>query len=184
MPLSLEINGDKEFWDPIRNEFISCKKQKITLEHSLISISRWESKWHIPFLDSGLSTQEQLIDYIKCMCVSSNVDPMVFYVIAASPDLIKIISDYIADPMTATWFSEDQRSRYKKEKITSEIIYYLMISYGIPSEYEKWHLNRLLTLIRVCAIKNEPTKKMGINDVFSQNRALNAARRAAMKSRG
>lgn len=184
MPLVLEIADDNDIWDPINNEFISCKKQKVLLEHSLISISRWEAKWHVPFLDTGFSNQDQLIDYIKCMCVSSNVDPSVFKVIAASPNLINKITDYISDPMTATWFSEDSMPKNKKEKITSEIIYYLMISYGIPSEYEKWHLNRLLTLIRVCAIKNEPSKKMGMNDIMSQNRALNAARRAAMKSRG
>jgi hypothetical protein len=185
MPLTITVPGDsEEIWDPISNEFITCKKQKVTLEHSLVSISKWEAKWHIPFLEEGLKTQEQLIDYIRCMTITQNVDDNVFKLIAASPSLLNQVTEYMADPMTATWFSEDKTPTRSREKMTSELIYYMMIAFNIPPEYQKWHLQRLLTLIRICSIKNEPPKKMGKNEIRSHNRALNAARRKRLGSPG
>lgn len=185
MPITITVPGEQdELWDPVTNSFVTCKKQKITLEHSLVSISKWESKWHIPFLENGMTTQEQLIDYIKCMTITQNVDDEVFKIIALSPSLLTQLTDYMANPMTATWFSEDNRPKRSREKMTSELIYYFMIAYNIPPEYQKWHLRRLLTLIRICSIKNEPPKKMSKSEVRSHNRALNAARRNRLGSKG
>ena len=183
MPLPLTIDA-KEFWDPNKNEFITIKPQKLVLEHSLVSISKWEAKWHIPFIEEGLKTQEQLEHYIQCMTITQNVDPLVYRVIALSPDLLDQITDYISNPMTATWFNESKKLPRSSEKMTSELIYYLMIAYNIPAEYQRWHLNRLLTLIRICSIKNEPPKKMGKNEIMNSNRALNAARRKRLGSKG
>ena len=171
-----------ELYDSNANLFITLNEQSITLEHSLLSISKWESKWHKPFLTDEPKTNEELLDYIKCMTLTPNVNPLVYS--ALSADSIEEIFSYINDPMTATWFRQSQAKRNKKEIITSEVIYYLMISYGVPFECQKWHLNRLLTLIRVCEEKNAPPKKMGRQDALSQQRSLNELRRKAMKSKG
>lgn len=183
MPLTLIIENE-ELWDPQKDEFITVKPQKIVLEHSLVSISKWEAKWHVSFIDDGFKSQEQLEHYIKCMTITQNVDPMVFKVICSSSALMNQITDYISDPMSATWFSENKQQTRKKEKMTSELIYYLMIAYNVPAEYQKWHLNRLLTLLRICGIKNEPPKKMGKNEIINSNRALNAARRKRLGTKG
>lgn len=182
--LPLEIPAS-EFWDPVKESFIVTKKQTINLEHSLVSISKWESKWHKAFLDKGLSSVEEAVDYIRCMTITQNVDPEVYTLIVNSPALFQKVSDYINDPMSATTFNERKSgSGGNREVITSELIYYWMTAFNIPSEYQKWHLNRLLTLIRICGIKNEPPKKMGRNELRAQNRALNAARRSRIGSKG
>ena len=155
------------------NEFIECKGCSIALEHSLVSISKWESKWHKPFLTKEQKTSEEMLDYIKCMTLTQNVDPNVYLVL--SKDNIEKIQAYMDDPMSATWFSEHSANK-NGEVVTSELIYYWMISLQIPIEFQKWHLNRLMTLIRVCDVKNQPTKKMKPNDVLRQNAKLNAAR--------
>lgn len=167
------------FFDESTDTFITVKPQRLELEHSLVSLSKWESKWHVPFLDNDKLTPEQLIDYIRCMTITKNVDPLVYQML--TKDDICSIKEYIDDPMTATWFAEDANKnkanpRYKKEVITSELLYYAMIALQIPVEFEKWHLNRLITLIRVCKIKNEPKKKMSKHELMSRNMALNEAR--------
>ncbi len=183
--LEVVIPG-QECFNEETNEFIEIKQTTLRLEHSLVSLTKWESRWHKPFLGKtkadSQKTAEETIDYIKCMTVTQNVDPMVYNFIPQS--VINEISRYIDDPMTATWFSDDQKGGAKDEVITSEILYYQMITLGIPFECQKWHLNRLLTLIRVCALKNAPAKKMTQKELAKRNSALNAARRKAMKSKG
>ncbi|UNI72534.1 MAG: hypothetical protein [Chaetfec virus UA24_144] len=175
----------KEFFNEETMEFVVVKEQEIKLEHSLLSVSKWESKWHKPFLgqgDDAVKTDEELLDYIRCMTVTSKVDPIVYFAIPALE--IDRINDYISDPMTATWFSKDARGGYSREIITAELIYYWMIALNIPFECEKWHLNRLLTLIQVCNIKNQPPKSMKKNEVYQRNRDLNAQRRKQLGTTG
>lgn len=177
---------EQEFFNADKNEFFTIKGATFKIEHSLVAVAKWESKWHVAFLDDKVEkTQEMLIDYIKCMTISQNVDPNIYEHLPAS--VIEEINNYIEDPMTATTFREDKKGGRKGEFITNEIIYYWMIAQNIPLECEKWHLNRLMTLIRVCAEKNNEQQghnKMSRKAVMSQNRALNAARRKASGSRG
>lgn len=170
-----------EMFNEETSEFVSCKKQDLCLEHSLVSISKWESKWKKPFMGKEAKTSEETIDYIRCMTITKNVDPNCYLGIPIS--ILKEINAYIDDSMTATWFRE-QKGRPNREIITSELIYYWMIAYTIPFECQKWHLNRLLTLIRICSIKNAPAKKMSKSEVLANNRKLNAARRSKAHSRG
>ena len=186
MSLKIEVKG-AELFDESTQRFIEVKPTVLTLEHSLIAVSKWESKYHIPFLKEDEKTPEQLEYYFKCMTINQNVDPNVYKNLTISQQ--KEILDYIHDPMTATWFGDDDKKPgkgrgRKTEIITSELIYYWMVAHNIPSEYEKWHLNRLLTLIQVCNSYNQPPKKMSKNDIIRNNDALNAARRAAMRTRG
>ena len=171
-----------ELFNEQTREFSVVKEQTIQLEHSLVSLSKWESKWHKPFLTKDNKTIEETVDYIRCMTTSQNVDPNVYLCI--TDEILDQVSAYIEDSMTATWFSEGKNKSINKEIITAEIIYYWMISLNIPFECQKWHLNKLLTLIRVCNIKNSPPKKMSKADLLSKNRALNKARRQAHNSRG
>ena len=179
--LTVVIPETEEF-DPRTNCFYTKKRQVLSLEHSLVSLSKWESKWKKPFLSNKEKTQEETIDYIRCMTITTNVDPEVYYRIPRS--VIKQINEYIADPMTATTFSEDPNQRKSHEIVTAEIIYYWMVALQIPFECQKWHLNRLIALIRVCNIKNTPNKKMSRGEIMKRNSALNAARRKASGSRG
>lgn len=171
-----------ELWDEKRQEFVQSGDVSLQLEHSLLSISKWESKWHKPFLLKKDKTREELLDYIKCMTVTPNVDPTTY--VCLSEDNIRQIRDYIEDPMTATTFSKEEDSRPSREIITSEIIYYWMVSHNIPFECQKWHISRLITLIRVCNIKNAPPKKRGKRETASRYAALNAARRKQLNTRG
>ena len=173
---------ETEQWDEVNQEFITSNRQILRLEHSLVSLSKWESKWKKPFLSNKEKTYEETIDYIKCMTLTQNVNDTVYNLL--DKDNIEKINKYIGDPMTATTFKEDSNKKGGREIITSELIYYWMISLNIPFECQKWHLNRLLTLIKVCGIKNQPPKKMSKKDVMSRNAALNAARRKQMNSRG
>ena len=187
--LKLYIEG-RELFDEETSSFYSIKPQTISIEHSLVSISKWESKWHKPFLknahnsNTGISTTEEFIDYVKCMTLTQNVNPLVYACL--SNENINQIAEYIEDPMTATTFSDTRPGGSDNSVITAELIYYNMISYGVPMECQKWHLNRLLALLRVCAIKNssESGKKMSKSEVMARNRALNAQRRAKHGTRG
>lgn len=172
----------KELFDEKTQTFFSTKEQTIVLEHSLVSLSKWESKWHKPFLTQDEKTLPETIDYIKCMTITQNVDDDSYNFLSGSN--IKEINNYISDPMTATTFYEDPQRAGKKETVTSELIYYWMISLNIPMECQKWHLNRLLTLIRVCNVKNAPPKKMGKGEIMRRNAALNAARRKQFNTKG
>ncbi len=176
--LFLEVGG--EFFDEKKEEFIELKKQTIKLEHSLISVSKWESKYHLPFLNTEM-TNEQTIDYIKCMTISRDVDDKIYDFLLDSN--FEAIVKYINDPMSATTIN-DFRKGSSREIITSEIIYYWMIECNVPLECEKWHLNRLLTLIKVIDLKRAPAKKMSKGEIMARNRALNDARRKANHSKG
>lgn len=172
-----------EGFDDEKQEFIPLvKEQTLQLEHSLVSLSKWESKWNKAFLSKEEKTMEETIDYIKCMTITQNVNPEVYDRLSRSN--IEDINDYVAAPMTATTFHNDTQKGRGTETVTSELIYYWMISLNIPMECQKWHLNRLLTLIRVCNIKNTPPKKRSKKDIASQYASLNAARRKQLNSKG
>lgn len=174
---------DEEQWDELNERFVYKKGCKIQLEHSLLSLSKWESKWCIPFMGTNDMTDEQVIDYIKCMTITQNV-PDEVYERLTDKHFIQV-RDYIDAPMTATWINDAEKpGKINNEKITSELIYYWMVALQIPFECQKWHLNRLITLIRVCNIKSQPPKKMSRQEIANRNRALNEARRKAMKSKG
>lgn len=179
--LQITVPG-MEFWDEKKEEFVYLDEKTIQLEHSLVSISKWESKWHKPFLLKDEKTTDEILDYIKCMTVTQNVKPDVYWRLTS--DNVNEIKAYIEDSMTATTFYEDGVTKGSREVVTSELIYYWMVALGIPSEYQKWHLNRLLTLIRVCNVKNAPPKKRSKRDIMSRNAALNAARRKQYNTRG
>ena len=171
-----------EQWDESTQEFVYSKAQTLQLEHSLISLSKWESKWHKPFLSKTEKTTEETIDYIRCMTLTQNVKPEVYSNL--SVENILQVNEYIENPMTATTFVENRDGKRSREIITAELIYYWMISLNIPVEFEKWHLNRLLTLIRVCNIKNQPPKKRSRREIMSQNASLNAARKQQLNTNG
>lgn len=175
-----------EYYDDDKGEFINIPSQTLMLEHSLLSISKWEAKWKKPFLvEKPPKTEEESLDYIRCMTINHrSVDPRCYMGLTA--DHMRQIAEYIDDPMTATTFSNKHTSQNgrRKQIITSELLYYDMTACNIPFECEKWHLNRLLTLINICAIKNQPEKTMKKSDISKRNRALNAKRRAALHSSG
>lgn len=172
-----------ESWDAEKEEFVYAKDRQFQIEHSLVSISKWESKWQKPFLGTDQKTDEETVDYIRCMTITQKVDPDLYR--ALPPETIQSIQEYIASPMTATWFNERKGPVGPKEVITSEVIYYWMIAQNIPMECQKWHLNRLLTLIRVCNIKSNPKQnKRGKKEMLAERRALNEARKAELSTKG
>lgn len=175
------IIPETEYFDERTMEFVYSKEQKITLEHSLIAISKWEAKFEKPFLSSDKSAIETL-EYIKCMTLTQNVKPEVY--MHLTEQNILDIRAYIDAPMTATTFKKIERRGGKKEIITAELIYYWMIAFNIPVEFQKWHLNRLLTLIEVCARKNEPPKKMSRREISAQHKAINEANRKRFHTKG
>lgn len=172
-----------EQYDEAKQEFIlTTKEQTLQLEHSLLSLSKWESKWCKAFLTKQEKSAEEILDYIKCMTITQNVDPDIYNHL--TKENIKQINDYIDAPMTATYFTEDKGAKNNREQVTSELIYYWMIALNIPFECQKWHLNRLLTLVKVCNIKNQPPKKRSRKEIMSRNAALNAARKQQFNTRG
>lgn len=162
-----------ELFDEDKSEFILLPSRQYTFEHSLLSISKWEGRWKKAFLKNQQKTQEEMIDYVRCMVVDGNVDE--YFTMRLSGSIIDKIAKYIDDPMTATKCS-NRGGRTTREVMTSELIYFHMIQNGIPFECQKWHINRLLTLINVCQIKNSG-KKMSQSDILKSNAALNAERR-------
>lgn len=172
---------ETEEWDEFNQQFIHTNETKLRLEHSLVSISKWESYYQKPFLSKENKTAEETLYYVKCMTITQNVDPNVYSCLNA--EHIRLINEYIKSPMSATTFS-DKNNRPSRETITAELIYYWMIALNIPFECQKWHLNKLLTLVKICSIKNQPDKKMGKNQVMRNNTALNAARRQRLHSKG
>lgn len=180
--LQLTIQGG-EYFDDSKQEFVYPKAEVLQLEHSLISISKWESKWKKPFLSEEPRSIEESQDYVRCMTLNKVPDE-VYYTL--TQEHYNQILSYIDDKMSATWFNDrnQRRGGGRGQKVTSELIYYWMIAFGIPFECQKWHLNRLLTLIHICEIKEGPTKKMSRKDTYAQYAALNAARRKKMGTRG
>lgn len=172
-----------ELFIPLKNEFMEIAEQKIVLEHSLVSVSKWEAKWHKPFINPGYQmTLDELYSYIECMCVTKNMSTTSLRLI--TPTDIERIKEYINDPMTATTITTANSSKKNGKFITNEEIYYMMFSYQIPKECEKWHLNRLMTLLEVFAAKNNSDQKMSKAEIYKQNAQLNAARRAKWNTKG
>lgn len=171
-----------EAWDPKNEEFVWLEAATLKLEHSLYSISKWESKWKKSFISSREKSMEETIDYFRCMSLNDDVDERYFKWM--DQNTMKIISDYINDSMTATTITHQKDQKPSREIITAEIVYYWMVALQIPFECQYWHFNKLMTLIEVCNIKNQPPKKMPKSKALAQNRSLNAARRARHHSKG
>lgn len=184
LTIRIEPSIGKDAWDEKKQEFYRINEFKgctLNLEHSLISISKWESKWHVPFLSSQ-KTEEQTLDYIKCMTVNQCVPDEAYEHLSLKN--VQDISEYINDPMTATTVNGLSSGRRSREIVTSELIYYWMIALQIPFECQKWHLNRLLQLVAVCNAKNTPAKKMTKNEIIERNKALNEARKKKYNTKG
>lgn len=173
---------DRELFNDETNEFFVLKGQVLKLEHSLVSLSKWESKWLKPFLTTENKTEEESIDYIRMMTITQNINPDIYTNVNST--VIDQVSNYIAHPMTATTFAENRRHVINREVITAEIIYYWMIALNIPFECQKWHLNRLLTLINVCNLERQPKGKMSAKALAKRNYALNEQRRKRLGTRG
>lgn len=180
--LTIEVPITPEGWDEEKQEFVEPRCETLQLEHSLVSLSKWESKWKKPFYSKREATSEELMDYVRCMTLTKDVDPDVYDHL--TKENIEDVRKYIEDSMTATTFSDKGFGQNNRETITSELIYYWMIASNIPFECQEWHLNRLITLIRVCSIKNTPPKKRSKRDIMSRNAALNAARRKQLNTNG
>ena len=179
--LRLQI-ADRELFDERTETFVPIKGQTLNLEHSLVSISKWEAKWKKPFLSREPKTREETLDYIRFMTITQNVDPAVYAGI--TNDQVMEVNRYIDDAMTATIFSKTEGKGGSSKIVTSEEIYYYMTAYQIPFKCETWHFNRLMTLIRVCEEKNKPSKKMRKGDMAKKRHSLNAARKARYHSHG
>lgn len=174
-----------EYYDESKKEFVNINVYELVLEHSLVSVAKWESKWHKPFMSKTPKTNEETYDYIRCMTISQHNSSIDYSLIPQS--VIDKIENYISDPMTATTFARPEEKATSREVITAEIIYYWMVSFNIPPEYQKWHLNRLLTLINVCSIKNQPPKKLTTaekNKILADRKKLNDERRAKLGTKG
>lgn len=183
--LELQIPGG-EFFNEQTMEFIRTKPTTLKLEHSLVSLSKWESKWKKPFLTDNPKdkTKEQIIDYIRFMTLNKDVEPDVYNRLTKRE--IDQITAYIEDSMTATWFSKTSKRSASKRVVTAELIYYWMVAFNIPFECQKWHLNRLITLIRVCNEESQPrdgNKPLSRADLEARAK-LNAARKARLKTKG
>lgn len=172
----------QEYFDNSTEEFLNLPAVNLSLEHSLISLSKWESKWCKPFLTNDEYKGEEFIDYIRCMTLNQVSDPRVYYRLTNAQ--LEKIKNYINAPMTATTFSSRKKGGHSREIVTSELIYYWMVAAQIPFEAQKWHLNRLMVLIRIYEEKSGKPQKMSKSDIYSRNRALNAARRAKSGSKG
>ena len=185
MPLTIFVPS-AELYDEVNNEFIYTKDQTMVLEHSLLSISKWETKWRKPYLSEEQKTNEEALDYIRCMTITQNVDPNVYKALTGSQ--INEITEYIKEGQTATTIKQNasgHRARHSGKFVTSELIYFWMTAFNIPFTCEKWNFSRLMALIEIAGEENNPDKKkMGRQDILAQNRALNAQRRAKMKSKG
>lgn len=178
----------QELWDEGKEEFVDFEGAQLTLEHSLVSISKWEAKYHKPFITNrknDVKTQEELKYYIKCMTITQNVPDRVYDYL--TPANYKEIQNYMEDSQTATTVRENDRGSSNSRVITSEVIYYWMIALNIPVDFQKWHINRLLMLIKVCNAynnKGQNKKKMSKSELMARNTRLNAARRKQLNTKG
>ena len=171
-----------ELFDDESQEFVTQNDFTLELEHSLVSLSKWESIYEKPFLGEGEKTTDEVVGYVKAMTLTPEVPEEIFYKL--SEENVAKINEYIDAKMSATWFSEQPGAPKTREVITSEVIYYWMIAFQIPFECETWHLNRLFTLIRVCNIKQAKPEKMSRAEIAARNRELNAQRKAQFGTKG
>lgn len=173
--LELHIKG-RELFDERTFEFTTFKDTTLKLEHSLVSVSKWEEEYKKPFLTEQSKTREETLFYIQCMTINNNVDKGIYNLIT-DEDILRV-DKYIAEQRTATWFNDNaDEHNSNSEQVTSELIYYWMLVYKIPQEYQKWHLSRLMTLIKICNIKNSPSKKMSERETLERYKELNKQRR-------
>jgi len=179
--LTIVVGGDEVF-DEESQEFDVRGGVTLYLEHSLISLSKWEAKFEKPFLSTDEMTDEESLEYIKCMTITRSV-PDELYDDLSEDNLLEI-QEYIGAKMTATWFNEKTPKSRKGEIVTSELIYYWMTVFNIPFECEKWHIARLFALIQICNNKQEKPKKMSRSELAQRNRELNAQRKAELGTRG
>lgn len=171
-----------ETYDDSANEFVVVEKFTLEMEHSLSSLSKWESFFEKPFLGKADKTSEETLWYIQAMTLTPNVPPEIF--LHLTEDNLRIIENYINAKMTATTFSDDLNRAHSQTPITSELIYYWMTALSIPFECQNWHLNRLITLVRVCNEMNKPAKKMSPREAAARQRELNEKRRAMLGTAG
>lgn len=171
-----------ELYDETHEEFVEKPPITLELEHSLVSLSKWESIYEKPFLTDSEKTPQEILTYIQVMVLSPDFSPEVLN--RLTQENLNEINRYIDAKMTATWFSNTQNQPRSREIITAELIYYWMISLNIPIEFQYWHLNRLFTLIKIFNIKNTPPKKMRQSELMARNRQLNEQRKAALNTRG
>jgi len=174
---------EKEYWNERTQQFVSTKEQTLCLEHSLVSISKWESKWHKAFIKTFNKnpTNEEIRYYVKCMTLTQNVDPNVY--LSLTEENYREIFEYINDTMSASYINDGPGER-NREVITSELIYYWMVQANIPFECQKWHLNRLLTLIRIYNVKNNPKKKKSTVELITEYKNANEERKKQWKTAG
>lgn len=170
-----------EVFDEGKQKFTTIGDVTLELEHSLVSLSKWESKYEKPFLSKEEKTEEEILGYVKAMVLTENPPKEIFQKL--NEEHFEAINSHINAKMTATWFSDTHQPR-SQEIITAELIYYWMIAFQIPIECEHWHLNRLFTLIQVCNHKQEKPKKMSRSEMNRRNREINAQRRAALGTKG
>jgi len=179
--LTITVGGTQSF-DDEKQEFVDEGGFELQLEHSLVSLSKWESKHEKPFLGKETKTPEEVLDYVQCMVLAKN--PPGDFLDKLSKENLEAVNAYIEAKMTATWFSEQPGAPASREVITAELIYYWMTVFHIPFECEEWHLNRLFTLIRICNIKQSKPKKMGRREIAAHNRELNARRKSQLGTKG
>lgn len=175
----------QELWDDARKEFIPPVEVTLELEHSLVSISKWEETWETPFLGNGEKTDVQVLDYVRCMTLTPDVDPVVYHWFTQAD--FSAVNEYINAKRTATWFGATKERPGRSEIITSEVVYYWLVTGQIDFQVQYWHFNRLMTLIKVIGDKQDTGKakpKMSQAQLAARNRELNAQRRAEMKSTG
>ena len=187
MPIVIKV-PKQELYDEVKREFITLDKDwELVIEHSLVSISKWESKWHkpYPYINEGLGplTLEESNDYIRCMTINKDVPTIVYNCLSA--DDVTRIGEYINDPMSATTINVPRGRETKKEILTSELLYYYIFKLGIPKECEKWHINRLIKLMEIYGIKDgSENNKMSRSELIARNKAINAKNRAKFHSKG
>src|SRR4051812_22620176 len=174
--------GGTDIYNEETQSFSSQGGVELQLEHSLISLSKWESEFEKPFLGKSEKTGDDVLAYIRCMLLTKN--PPEDFLQNLSKENLETIHKYIDRKMSATWFSEQPGAPRSSEVITSELIYYWMTVFTIPFECENWHLNRLFTLIRICNLKQAKPKKMSRAQIAARNRELNAQRKAQLGTRG
>lgn len=171
-----------EIWDYDKEEFVYVDGFTLKLEHSLYAVSKWEQKYHKPFLEQKQLSNSEMMYYIRCMSLDEEL--IEDFVYAITPQIIEEIRKYIEDPATATVIKNNKKPSSNRKFVTSELIYYYMASLQIPFECEHWNLNRLITLIGIFDAESGKSKPMSKSDIYAENRRLNAARRKALNSKG
>jgi len=178
--LQITITGT-EYYDESTETFVTVDDVMLEFEHSLVSLSKWESKFEKPFLGPDEKTSEEVLWYIQCMLQTEDYPDDIFQRLSAQN--IKQINDYIDSKQSATTIREQKRHG-PIETITAELIYYWMIAFNIPFECQHWHLNKLFALIRICSAKNGKPQKVSRNELAERNQALNEQRRAKLGTTG